>query len=99
MVLHTNGLHYVAVEFCKCWGLQRRTQLLRLGWWPATPFDPQTCATFAVLRHFHLLNLQGKLPAYDFYRALELRTDNTGLQPLPVRSILPATGLVADSCG
>ncbi|KAL1947382.1 hypothetical protein VTO73DRAFT_14343 [Trametes versicolor] len=88
VVLHTNGVHFVAAEFCKCWGLQRRTQLLRLGWWPATPFEPQTCATFAVLRHFHLLNLQGKLPAYDFYRTLELQTDNTGLKSLPDRSEL-----------
>ena len=84
VVLHLNGMHTVAAEFCKCGGSSRRTQLLRLGWWPATPFDPRTCATMAVLRHFHLLNLQGKVTAYDYYRALHLGTDNSGLQTLPV---------------
>jgi hypothetical protein len=33
----------------------------------------------SVLRHFHLLNLQGKVTGYSFYRALEYQTDNTGL--------------------
>lgn len=84
VVLHTNGLHTVDVQYCDCSGMERRVQLLRLGWWPATPLDPRTCATMALLRHFHLLNLQGKLPAYDFYRALELATDNVGLHRLPV---------------
>lgn len=37
-----------------------------------------------VLRHFHLLTLQGKLPGYSFLKALELQTDNTGLSPPPV---------------
>ncbi|KAI0348910.1 hypothetical protein OH77DRAFT_1465897 [Trametes cingulata] len=86
VVLHLNGVHLVNVCFCKCRNLQRRTQLLRLGWWPATPFEPRTCATMSLLRHFHLLNLQGKVPAYDFYRTLELRTDNSGLSSVPDRS-------------
>lgn len=89
VVLHTNGIHAVSVEFCKCLGLAHRTQLLRIAWWPATPFDPKTCATFELLRQFHLLNLQGKLPAYDFCRALELQTDNTGLQYVPVSGVSP----------
>lgn len=88
VVLHTNGIHVVTVQFCKCWGLAHRSQLLRIAWWPATPFDPKTCATFELLRQFHLLNLQGKLPAYDFCRALELQTDNTGLQYVPVSCVL-----------
>jgi hypothetical protein len=33
----------------------------------------------AVLRHFHLLNLQGNVTGYSFYPALEYQTDNTGL--------------------
>ncbi|OJT01852.1 hypothetical protein TRAPUB_7684 [Trametes pubescens] len=86
VVLHTNGVHTVDVQYCECSDAERRVQLLRLGWWPATPLDPRTCATMALLRHFHLLNLQGKLPAYDFYRALELATDNVGLGRLPDRA-------------
>ncbi|CDO74326.1 hypothetical protein BN946_scf184348.g1 [Trametes cinnabarina] len=86
VVLHVNGVHTVRLEFCECSASKRRTQLLRLGWWPATPFEPKTAATMVLLRQFHLLNLQGKLPAYDFYRALELATDNIGLEHLPDRS-------------
>ncbi len=83
-VVHSNGLHVVSVQFCSCVQEERRTLFLRLGWWPATATDPRTCATFLVLKQFHLLNLQGKLTVYDFYKALELATDNTGLQKIPV---------------
>jgi CxC2 like cysteine cluster associated with KDZ transposases len=40
-----------------------------------------------VLRHFDLLNLQGNLLAYSFYRTLELQTDNTGIPPPAVGSL------------
>ncbi|KAI0772180.1 hypothetical protein BC629DRAFT_1595397 [Irpex lacteus] len=46
---------------------------------PATLTDPTTCATFAVLEHFHITTLQSKITAYDYYSALEKLTDNTGL--------------------
>lgn len=79
VVIDSNGIHEVAVDFCRCHGIPRRRQLLRIGWWPSMPLEPQTCATMEVLRHFHLLNLQGKLPVYSFYRTLELQTSNTGV--------------------
>ncbi|KAI9069929.1 hypothetical protein FKP32DRAFT_1537310, partial [Trametes sanguinea] len=85
-VIHINGIHTVHVEFCDCIPVPRRQLLLRLRLWPATAADPKTCATFQLLRTFHLLNLQGKATAYDFYRSLELATDNTGLAKLPDRS-------------
>ena len=74
-VLHTNGIHNVRVDFCGCQlGLDLRTQLLRFAWWPATPLDPRSAATFAVMQQFHYLNLQGNITAYDFYRGLEFQT-------------------------
>ena len=85
-MIDTNGIHSVAVDFCRCVQVEHRSQLLRIGWWPATPLEPQTCATMAVLRHFHLLNLQGNVTGYSFYRALEYQTDNTGLNPPLVNS-------------
>ncbi|KAL1940902.1 hypothetical protein VTO73DRAFT_7538 [Trametes versicolor] len=91
VVLHINGVHVVNIQFCECKPETRRVQLLRMKWWPATPLEPKTCATFALLRQFHLLNLQGKVTAYDFYRSLELGTDNTGLESLPDRSSAFAT--------
>ncbi|KAA1479019.1 hypothetical protein DENSPDRAFT_861961 [Dentipellis sp. KUC8613] len=84
VVIHVNGIHAVNVKFCGCKGLDRPIQLLRHSWWPATPLEPQSVATFDVLKHFHLITLQGKLNATDFYRALELHTDNTGLSSIPV---------------
>src|ERR1700676_3096325 len=78
VMIDTNGIHQINLDFCRCHSVSRRQQLLRAGWWPSTPLEPQTCATIGVLRHFNFLNLQGKLPAYSFYRALEFETDNTG---------------------
>jgi hypothetical protein len=85
VVVHTNGIHLVNVDFCRCDSLPHRTQLLRVAWWPATPLEPKTCATMEVLRHFQLLNLQGKLTGFSFYWALEYQTNNSGLNKPPVR--------------
>src|ERR1700683_3596210 len=84
VVIHTNGIHIVNVDFCRCDALPHRTQLLRTAWWPATPLDPKTCATMDVWHHFQLLNLQGKLTGYSFYRALKYQTNNLRLTKLQV---------------
>lgn len=85
VVIHTNGIHHVGLDFCGCTSApEHRRQLLREGWWPATALEPQTCSTFSVLNLFHLLSLQGKLSAYDFYRSMEYATENFGLRKLPV---------------
>lgn len=86
-VIDLNGIHQVNVNFCQCNSTPEYRQLLQVGWYPATPLQPHTCATLQVLRHFHFLNLQGNLPAYSFYKALEYQTDNTGLEKIPVRTI------------
>ncbi|KAI0060333.1 hypothetical protein BV25DRAFT_1783282, partial [Artomyces pyxidatus] len=88
VVIHTNGIHTVSLDFCGCnaaEGIERRQQLLRTGWWPATPLNPQTAATFQCMDTFHLLSLQGKVTGYDFYKSLQLRTDNSGLTEVPDR--------------
>lgn len=84
-VFHSNGIHHVAIDQCRCYGVDLYQQLLRIGWWPGTPLEPKSAATFEVLNHFHILNLQGKVTGYSFYQALEYQTDNTGLEPPPVR--------------
>ncbi|KAJ6592936.1 hypothetical protein B0H19DRAFT_919522, partial [Mycena capillaripes] len=89
MVLHSNGLHEVAVDFCRCANRfaagEHRQQLLRMSWYPATHAEPQTAATFRVLEMFHIMMLQGKVTTYDFYFGLEKMTDNTGMKKLKVR--------------
>lgn len=89
VVIHTNGIHSVRVRSCACGdpstpNLDVYRQLLRAGLYPATPFEPQACGTFKAMRLFHLLNLQGKLSAYHFYKSLHYYTDNTGTVKIPV---------------
>ncbi|KAF7295904.1 hypothetical protein HMN09_01134400 [Mycena chlorophos] len=82
VVLHHNGVHEVAVDFCGCVDRDDEyAQLLRRRWFPATTGRPQTCATFECLELFHLLSLKAKTTAYDFYNVLELRTNGYGIQP------------------
>ncbi|KAJ3535047.1 hypothetical protein NM688_g7034 [Phlebia brevispora] len=85
VVIHTNGLHEVAVQFCMCENVQvagnRLQQLLRLELYPATISMPSTCATFRALDHYHLLTLQSKIPGYDYYLSLEYLSNNAGLGP------------------
>jgi len=80
-VIHMNGIHDVHVDFCGCeLAIPKHLQLLRRQLYPSTPYHPRTCATFGLLKSFHLLNLTSKVSAYDYYRAIERLTDNTGLK-------------------
>ncbi|KAF9036137.1 hypothetical protein BJ165DRAFT_1417138 [Panaeolus papilionaceus] len=81
VVLHTNGLHEVAFEYCGCGrGEPQHVQLLRRQFYPASQLTIQTCAMFELLDLLHKLSLTTKASMYDFYRGLEKLTDNTGLQ-------------------
>ncbi|KAI5822511.1 hypothetical protein K523DRAFT_358333 [Schizophyllum commune Tattone D] len=79
-ILHTNGIHIVSVAFCGCGNAptHHRQQLMRNGWWPGTSRSPQTCTTLACLRQFHKLNTSSKISVYEYHRAIERLTDNTG---------------------
>ncbi|KAJ6487280.1 hypothetical protein C8R47DRAFT_1216473 [Mycena vitilis] len=85
VILHTNGIHEVNVDYCGCGAAfdagAPEVQLLRAGFFPATHERPQTCATLAVLEKFHQDTLQSKMTMYDFYGVLEKLTDNTGIKP------------------
>ncbi|KAL1742737.1 hypothetical protein HDZ31DRAFT_83918 [Schizophyllum fasciatum] len=74
VVIHHNGIHNVAVDFCHCpqgRHVEHRQQLMRNGWWPATPTSPQTCATIACLRGFTKINSLSKVAMYEYYRAMQ----------------------------
>jgi hypothetical protein len=84
-VIDLTGIHNVDANFCNCDSkIERWQQLMRVCWWPATARDPQTCATFGVLRLFQILNCLSKVSAHDFLWSLELLTNNDGLDPPPV---------------
>ncbi|KAJ7230743.1 hypothetical protein GGX14DRAFT_554223 [Mycena pura] len=84
VVLHTNGIHNVVVDFCGCSKYRHIpwwTQLLRAGWYPSTTSLPQTCAMLECLDTFQALSLQSHTSAYDYYAILEYKTDGTGVKP------------------
>jgi hypothetical protein len=88
-VLHTNGFHHLNISFCDCSRAEHpRLQLLQKSWYPATTIAPHTCATFALLHHFHLLSLQSKVSATHFYAALERETENSGVERVKVNEKL-----------
>ncbi|KAG6809360.1 hypothetical protein H0H92_000568 [Tricholoma furcatifolium] len=70
-------------------------QLMDIAWFPSTPKDPRTCATYAVLGQFHTLNLQSKTTVYDYYKALTILTDATGLRKIPDK-LKPFTVMVRE---
>jgi hypothetical protein len=92
IVLHTNGLHYVAVDFCGCnERIPHRQQLCKSEWFPVTVYQPQTCVTFRLLDLFHIVTLTGKLSAHEFYRSLEHLTDNLDIKIPKVRVLIGLT--------
>jgi hypothetical protein len=79
-VLHTNGIHEVAIRFCGCTQqVPHHLQLLRMGFYPASQIDVRTVATFRLLQLLHLLSLTSKCSVYDQCRTLERLTSNIGL--------------------
>ncbi|VDB96150.1 unnamed protein product [Peniophora sp. CBMAI 1063] len=82
-VIHTNGIHQIPVDFCKCElgrDIPYHIQLMRWRFWPATCENPQTATTFEALDLFTRLSVLGRLNVYDFYRALEAATDAAKLK-------------------
>ncbi|KAJ7758846.1 hypothetical protein DFH07DRAFT_867964 [Mycena maculata] len=84
VVMHTNGIHEVTVDFCGCehaaYAGPPKIQILRAGWFPATNERPQTCATMEMLNDFHFCTLQAKMTMYDYYAVLEKKTNNIGIK-------------------
>ncbi|RPD55780.1 hypothetical protein L227DRAFT_588422 [Lentinus tigrinus ALCF2SS1-6] len=86
VLLDVNGVHDLCVRFCGCErAIPHHLQLLRARWYPATSVSPKTAATFRVLETFHLLSVQSKLSAFEFYSMLSRRTDNTNVDTLKDR--------------
>ncbi len=78
MVVDTSGIHLLSIRFCGCCPVGEDIQLLRYRWYPASSAKPRTAFTLDLLNTFHLITLQGKLSAYDFYLAIHHKTNNVG---------------------
>ncbi|KAF8122730.1 hypothetical protein K438DRAFT_2004166 [Mycena galopus ATCC 62051] len=75
VVIDVTGVHHVAVNFCQCDSrVEKRQQLMRVCWWPATARNQP-----ADMRNFRSVS------AHDFLRSLEFLTNNNGLNPPPDR--------------
>ncbi|KAF8137103.1 hypothetical protein EV363DRAFT_1156356 [Boletus edulis] len=82
VILHSNGIHSVALRFCGCETADTPAQqLLRYRLFPASTQQPRTAATFNLLDEFHLLSLESKISAYHYYNSLSRRVNNSGLSP------------------
>ncbi|KAG1789262.1 uncharacterized protein HD556DRAFT_1433768 [Suillus plorans] len=68
VMIHTNAIHRVNIDFCGCHQrVSHRQQLLRCKWYPATPHFPQSACTRQVLEFFLILAWSSKLSGYEFY--------------------------------
>ncbi len=95
IIVDLSGIHTIDIQFCACHnmsgGAASHIQLLRFRCFPSTITRPQSTFTFDVLNTFHLLTLQGKVSAYEFYCVLQHKTDNTGISNVKVRFYRPWT--------
>ena len=84
-VTHTNGIHTTRVRFCGCEGTpDKLEQLMEAGLFPGTTSEPRSAYTFAVLKEFHMHNLQSKCGAFDYVLSLRRLTDNVFTSKVPV---------------
>ncbi|KAL0578101.1 hypothetical protein V5O48_003880 [Marasmius crinis-equi] len=84
LVIHTNGIHRVNIQFCGCHkAIPQHLQLLRRRLYPTNIKKGRisTVMTFQYLESLQIHTLTTKGSIHDFYRAAERLSDNTGLLP------------------
>ncbi|KIJ11640.1 hypothetical protein PAXINDRAFT_164080 [Paxillus involutus ATCC 200175] len=82
VVIHSNGVQNVNLDFCGCKTAEMLTrQLFHMCWFPASSDKPCTAATFTLLEQYHLLSFESKVSAYEYYHALAHLSDNMTLSP------------------
>ena len=70
----------MALQYCGCSrAIPQHIQLLRRGFYPSSQQNVRTCTTFGLLDLLHKLALTSQSSTYNFYRALEKLTSNTGI--------------------
>ncbi|KAK0499952.1 hypothetical protein EDD18DRAFT_1348753 [Armillaria luteobubalina] len=80
IIIDTNGIHDVALDFCSCMRKRLFAMQLQGSWlFPATDSEPCTAVTTAALEQFQMLTFMGKILAYEYYHSLVRLTDNTGI--------------------
>ena len=75
-VVHTNGIHHIALVSCTCRGHDITTDLIYAGWVPTSFIRVRTIFTAAVLDHFRYCNLEMRSSAYQFFQMLRRITNS-----------------------
>ena len=76
-VVHTNGIHHIALVCCACHGQDNIIDDLIYGQFVPTSFTRiRTLFTSAVLDHFRYCNLEMKSSAYQFFQMLRRLTNS-----------------------
>lgn len=75
-VVHTNGIHHIALVSCQCHGDDIiTTDLIYAGWIPTSFIRVRTIFTSAVLDHFRYCNLEMRSSAYQFFQLMRRVTN------------------------
>jgi hypothetical protein len=75
-VVHTNGIHHIALVSCICNGHETiTTDLIYAGWVPTSFVRVRTIFTSAVLDHFRYCNLEMRSSAYQFFQLMRRVTN------------------------
>jgi hypothetical protein len=75
-VVHTNGIHHIALVSCLCQGDEQiTTDLIYAGWMPTSFVRVRTIFTCAVLDHFRCCNLEMRSSAYQFFQLMRRITN------------------------
>ncbi|KAF9470113.1 hypothetical protein BDN70DRAFT_763808, partial [Pholiota conissans] len=83
-VIDSDGVHQISLFFCGCQqALSHTVQLLRARLFPSTTIAPKSAATFRILETFQMLSFTSKVSAFEFYKAIERRANNTGCILIP----------------
>jgi hypothetical protein len=70
-VVHTNGIHHIALVSCTCRGKEKTiTDLIYSGMLPTSFVRVRTLFTTALLDHFRYCNLELRTSAYQFFQVL-----------------------------
>ncbi|KAK0491728.1 hypothetical protein EDD18DRAFT_1109479 [Armillaria luteobubalina] len=78
MIIDTNGIHNVTLNFCNCIHERPLASQLQHAWlFPTTGREPHTAVTTAALEQFQMLTFMGKISTYEYYYSLVRLTDNT----------------------
>lgn len=87
-VTHINGVHTTRIRFCGCPSApsSKVDQLILSDLFPATPNEPESAFTLALLKQFRVHNLQSKCGAFDYIRSIRRFTDNAFTAKVPVSS-------------